>query len=452
MKPLRMALGIALGLAGSQATARSFTLSQAVDFALTHNSMTQVAQARRGAARAALKLADDQGMPQASVSYGYLFSNNPLEALSAELERRQVSATAFTPSTLNHPGVTKLGTTTLSLSWPVYSGGAIQAGVRAGRYARQAARGNALRARQAIMAQVIQSYEGVLVARQALVVAQKAVAAARHHARTARYLYSRGRIVHSEALMASVNLGANEGMVAEARGNVRIAVDNLSAAMGAPAALAIQVPNATLEVVAPPTQDVMRLYQRALAHRPDLKALRALAQAARAQAQAARDRSSVQVRLMAQTQWFSETPGLRHNAWSVGAVISKSLYDGHRNQDHAAVLEERAAELDAQVAGLRARIHNEVLRAYENMHIAMTRYRIADANVARARQAVAVTQVRYGEGRTILLDLLNAEHDLVQAREARLAALYALVANRAALAEACGTLTHRMLTTLGVAS
>ena len=65
---------------------------------------------------------------------------------------------------------------------------------------------------------------------------------------------------------------------------------------------------------------------------------------------------------------------------------------------------------------------------------------------------MAVTQVRYGEGRTILLDLLNAEHDLVQAREARLAALYALVANRAALAEACGTLTHRMLTTLGVAS
>ena len=452
MKSLGMALGIALGLAGGQASARSFTLSQAVDFALTHNSMARVAQAKRGTARAAFKLADDQGIPQASVSYGYLFSNNPLEALSAELERRQVGAAAFTPSTLNHPGITKLGTTTLSLSWPIYSGGAIEAGVRAGRYARQAARSDALRARQAIMAQVIQSYEGVLVARQALAVAQKAVAAARQHARTARYLYSRGRIVRSDALTASVNLGANKGMLAEARGNVRIAMDNLSAAMGAPAALTVKVPDVTLEVVAAPDQDIARYYQRALTHRPDLKTLYALAAAARARAQAARDRSSVQVRLMAQTQWFRETPGLRHNAWTVGAVISKSLYDGHRNRDHAAVLEERAAELDAQLAGLRARIHDEVLRAYENMHIAMTRYRIADTNVARARQAVAVTQVRYGEGRTILLDLLNAEHGLVQAREARLAALYALVANRAALAEACGTLTRRMLTTLGVAS
>ena len=241
-------------------------------------------------------------------------------------------------------------------------------------------------------------------------------------------------------------------MLAQARGNVRIALDNLSAAMGAPAALAIEVPDATLKVVPVPDQDVARFYQRALAHRPDLAALRAEAAAARAQAQAARDRSSFQVHLMAQTQWFSETPGLRHNAWTVGAVISKSLYDGHRNRDQADVLEERAAELDAQLAGLRARIHDEVLRAYETMRIAMRRYRIANANVARARQAVAVTQVRYGEGRTILLDLLNAEHGLVQAREARLAALYSLVANRAALAEACGTLKRRMLSTLGVAS
>ncbi len=452
MKSLVVALGIALGLAGGQAVARSFTLPQAVDFAIGHNSMARLAQARRAAARAQFRVAGDQGLPQASVSYGYLFSDNPLEALSAELERRQVSATAFAPSTLNHPGVTKLGTTTLSLSWPIYSGGAIDAGVRAGRYARQAAKSAASRTRQAIMAQVIQSYEGVLVAREALAVARKAVAAARRHARTARYLYSRGRIVRSDALTASVNLGASEGMLAQARGNVRIAMDNLSAAMGAPATLAIEVPNATLKVVAPPGEDVARFYQRALAHRPDLVALRAAAAAARAQAQAARDRSSVQVRLMAQTQWFSETPGLRHNAWTVGAVISKSLYDGHRNRDQAAVLEERAAELDARLAGLRARIHDEVLRAYETMRIAMRRYRIANANVARAKQAVAVTQVRYGEGRTILLDLLNAEHGLVQAREARLAALYSLVANRAALAEACGTLTRRTLPGLGVAS
>ncbi len=452
MKRSGIALGIAAILLAGQAGARSFTLLQAVDFALAHNSIARLAQARRALARAELKVARDQRIPRVGVSYGYLLSDNPLEALSAELERRQVSATAFAPDTLNHPGVTRLGTTTLSLSWPLYTGGATGEAVRAGRYGRAAARGAARRARQSLMAQVVQSYEGVLVARQALLVAQKAVAAARRHARTAHYLYARGRIVRSDALTAGVNLGASEGMLAEARGDVRIAIDNLATAMGAPSGLVINVPDIPLPVAPLPTQDLAALDRQALADRPDIKALRDEIAAARARARAARDRSWFQVRLMAQSQWFSEIPGLRHNAWTVGAVVSKSLYDGHRNRDRAGVLEERAAELDARLAALRARIRNHVALAYENMQTAMARYRIARANVARARQAVAVTQVRYGEGRTILLDLLNAEHGLVQAREARLAALYALAANRAALASACGTLSRQTLASLGIGS
>ncbi|WP_297361734.1 TolC family protein [Acidiferrobacter sp.] len=452
MKRFAVTLGITALFMASLAGARSFTLAQAVDFALAHNSMARLAKARRAAASAELRLARDQGIPEISASYGYLLSNNPLEALSAELERRQVSATAFTPTTLNHPGITKLGTTTLSLSWPLYTGGALTETLRAGRYGHEAARSAALRIRQSIMAQVVQSYEGVLVAREGLVIARKAVVAARRHARTTRYLYAHGRIVRSDALSAAVNLGASEGMLAEAHGNVRIAMDNLAMAMGAPAGLAITVPPAALPVVPIPRKGLAAFYRQALTDRPDIKALRTEISALHAQAQAARDRSSFQVRLTAESQWFSEIPNLNHNAWTVGAVVSKSLYDGHRNRDRADVLEQRAIEIQAKLAGLRARIRNHVARAFDDMRTAMAQYRIANANVARARQTVALTQVRYGEGRTILLSLLNAENGLVQAREARLAALYALAANRTALAATCGRLSRRTLASLGVAS
>ncbi|WP_298137189.1 TolC family protein [Acidiferrobacter sp.] len=452
MKRFAVVLGMtALWIMG-HAVARSFTLRQAVDFALSHNSLAHLATARRAAARAELHVARDQSMPAISVSYGYLFSNNPLEALSAELERRQVSAAAFTPNALNDPGVTKLGTATLALSWPLYTGGAIGAAERAGRFGRLAARSAALRARQTIIAQVVEAYEGVLAAREAVTVAEKAVAAARRHARTARYLYARGRIVRSDALSAAVNLGASKGMLAEARGDVRIALNNLATAMGAGAGHTITVPPLLLPVVPIPRRGLAGLYREAQANRPDIKALRDEIMALRARAQAARDRSSFQIRLDAQSQWFSEIPDLRHNAWTVGAVISKSLYDGDRNRDRADVLEQRAAELDARLAGLRARIRNHVTRAYDRMRTAQTQYRIANANVVRARKAVAVIQVRYGEGRAILLSLLNAEQGLVQAREARLAALYALAANRAALGAACGGLSRRTLASLGVAS
>jgi len=452
MSRLRIALGvIALG-ALPAAMAQVFTLQEAVTFALAHNSSAQVARARLAAAEDQLTLARDQGGPQASVSYGYLLSNNPLEALSAELERRQVTAQAFSPNTLNHPGVTRLGTTTLSLSWPVYQGGAVQDGIKASLFDKKAALHGKEEVRQEIIANVARAYEGVLAALAVEQIAQKGVDAAARHARTAHYLYSHGRIVHSDALTATVNLGANQNQLAEAQQDVTTARNNLALAMGAPPHLAVTTLKLVRAPIPMPTQDLTHYLSTALQKRIDMKALEARIAALRARAHGAQARSSFQVRLMADSQWFSKTPGLKHNAWTIGAVISKSLYDGHQNRDHAQVLEDQRAELEGERAGLRLHIEYQVKDAYEKMQDAAARYAIARTNVTRAKRAVALIRLRYGEGRTILLDLLNAEQGLVQARETRLAALYALVKSKLALTQACGTLSQASLASLGLPS
>lgn len=434
------------------ARAQVFTLQQAVAFALTHNSAAALARDREATARSQLQMAQDQGGPQASVSYGYLFSNNPLEALSAELERRQVTTQAFAPSALNNPGVTHLGTTTLSLSWPIYQGGVRRDGIRAGRYGQKAAQRMAQRSRQTLVAHVVRAYEGVLAAQAAKDVAQKGVEAAARHARTARYLYARGRIVRADALTATVNLGSNKEALVEAQGDVAIARANLALAMGAPPGLSIRTLKLRNTAIPRPRQKLSHYLAVALRHRADIKALHAEIRAAEERARSARARSSFQVRVMAQSQWFSATPGLRHNAWTVGAVISKNLYDGHHNRDKASVLDDHVRELNADLAGLRSRIQYQVTEAYQKMQNAAQSYRIAERNVARAKSAVALIRVRYGEGRTILLDLLNAEGALVRARESRLEALYTVVNERVALAQDCGTLSPKTLGSLGLPS
>jgi len=143
-----------------------------------------------------------------------------------------VTAQAFAPSALNHPGTTRLGTTTLSLSWPVYAGGAVDDAIRAGNWGQKAARGFAQRTREHIMAGVVQAYEGLAMAQAARHIAREAVAAAARHARTTSYLLAHGRIVRSDALTASVNLGANKELLAEAVSDVETARENLALAMG----------------------------------------------------------------------------------------------------------------------------------------------------------------------------------------------------------------------------
>lgn len=446
MKRYWVTLIIALiGGASPGVWARVFTLHQAVRFALAHNSASSVARAKELLARDEVRAARAQNSPRAAVSYGYLVSDNPLEALSAELQRRQVTAQDFAPSTLNHPGTTRLGTTSLSVSWPVYTGGAIEESIQAGKWGQKAALGLAQRTREHIMAGVVEAYEGLAMARAARHIAREAVAAASRHARTTSFLFAQGRIVHSDALTASINLGANKELLAEAESDVQTARENLALAMGAPARLAIHIPHGALNIPVPPRKSLKYYLHTALLQRPDVRALDAEAHMMRARVRAARAQSSVRVSLMAESQWFSETPALRHNAWTVGAVISKSLYDGDRARDHADVLQERMAEVNAKLAGLKSRIDYEVATAYETMRSAARRYRIARANVARAQRTVALVDRRYGEGRAILLELLNAEEALVQAREQKLGALYALARNRAGLASACGTLSLKSL-------
>ncbi|MDA8390775.1 MAG: TolC family protein [Gammaproteobacteria bacterium] len=427
------------------ARARTFSLNQAVRFALRHSSLTALARARTLMADARLRAARAQGMPQISATYNYLFSDNPLAALTAELERRQVTASAFTPANLNHPGISRLATAGLSLTVPLYSGGAISADIRAGRLGRAAAQAGRAEIQQRIMATTVQAYEGVLAAKAAVHIAREAMRAARKHADTTARLYHEGRIVHADALTAAVYLRATHEGVLKAEAALQAAQANLVAVLGAPAPLSVQLPAIHLQPPAPVTMTAQAAIARALQQRPDIRALEAERAADLAEARALRARSGIQVGVTASTDWYSETPLPRHNAWTVAGTISAPLYTGGRARDQAAVKQGAALEVAARVDELRTQIRLQIMRTYSNMQIAWRRYRLAVTNVTEARAAVRLIRIRYGEGRTILLDLLNAEEALTAAREQRLAAVYALVSDEANLAAADASLSPQTL-------
>lgn len=427
------------------AHARTFSLRQAVRFALRHSSLTALARARTLMATARLRAARAQRMPEVSAMYNYLLSNNPLMALTAELERRQVTASAFTPANLNHPGISRLATAGLSLAVPVYSGGAISASIRAGRFGRAAARADRVATRQRIMATTVQAYEGVLAARAAVRIARDAMRAAQEHADTTARLYHEGRIVQADALTAAVYLRATHEGVLQAQAALAAAQANLAAVLGAPGGLPVEVPPLRLRPPPPVAMTAQAAILRALQQRPDIRALEAEQAADRAQARALRAQSGVKVDLAASTDWYSETPLPRHNAWTVSGMISVPLYRGGRARDEAAVKEGAALEVAARVDELRTQIRLQIMRTYSNMQIAWRRYRVAVVSVTEARTAVRLVRIRYGEGRTILLDLLNAEQALTAAREERLTALYALVSDEASLAAADASLSLQTL-------
>lgn len=441
---IRATLPFLLALS-TTASAQIFTLRAAIRFGLYHNSTARIAQTTQLIAHDRVHAAQAANRPTLSASYSYLFSNDPLVNLTDQLERRAITAQSFSSQALNYPGMTRLGTTDLTLSWPVYSGGAFSDREQAARYADQAARNSAQATRETVIEEIIEAYEGVLAAQTALHIAQKAVTAAAMHAQTTETLYQQGRIIRSDALTASVNLSANQELLAKAQGVVTDALAHLALVMGASPSVSIEVPPHTLPDLSVPPTPIRQLMAIALTHSHAIKALQARIRATQHRAAAAGAASGIQVRLTASTDWYSQTPGLRHNAWSVAGVIQKSLYDGGESRDRADILTAQSLRLQDRLAGLTARIDYAITTAYNNMSFAAQRYRIAKTTVAHAKETVTLIRRRYGEGRTILLEVLNAENSLVNAREARLAALYTLVNNAVRLQAIEGTLSLRTL-------
>ncbi len=77
--------------------------------------------------------------------------------------------------------------------------------------------------------------------------------------------------------------------------------------------------------------------------------------------------------------------------------------------------------------------------AYSNLTEAYARYRIAAQNADKARETVRLVRQRYGEGRTILIDVLMSERVLVETRNEQLGSAFNIAVGQAALRLAEGS-------------
>ncbi len=439
---IKLALSLVLATCSlSVATAEGVTtLDQAVRYGLRHNLELKASGEQARSARARLGVARAGRFPQLNARYLVQRSDNPLNAFADKLNTRSVNpATDFSASALNDPGASTVNATEIAVQLPIYTGGKLSAAIRGARYHEQAADLNLDRMRQQTVFRIMRAYYVAQAAIHGGQIAADAVAAAREHVETTRRLVREGRIVVSDRMTAELNLAAVESASEQAINRARLALDQLKLAMGMSVDEHIDLPP-WQEVVVRPLDPLSVLEQRALATRTDLAAARSMTSAGRAGIDEAHAAFKPQVSLIASSDWYSRHFGFAANSQSIMGVVSMNLFSGNRDTHELAAARNRETESELRVMGLEQVILNQVRAAYYNLKEAMARRKIAMANVSRARATVRLVKERYGEGRTILLDVLSAEQLLVSARNEKLASSLDLATNQTALRLAEGTL------------
>ena len=436
---LKVSLTCALLTGSSWLQAQEFDLDAAVTHALKHSPDLNAVQQQLSASTAQTEASRAGHNPTLTISHTARVSDNPLDAFADKLNTRQVVATDFTPDLLNQPGSSDLYFTQLALRWPLYTGGRVSAMVEDAKQTENNRRLQYQYERQKTVYAATSAYLQVLATEQGLHIADDAVAAANEHVNTTSKLAREGRIVESDKLAAEVNFAAIRSQQEQAATRHRSALDQFRLVLGLPLNTEVNLVRASVPDISSDAP-VEEYGKQALANRKDLAAARALTQAARARVDAARSVRRPSVELVASSNWYDDNPGFDSHSSSIMGVLSFDLYDGKSTGKIDVTLAQQR-EMQWQLQALEQSVQKQVRDAYNALLESRQRLALAENNVKTAKRTVQLVKQRYGQGRTILLDLLQAERLYTDARIEQLTASLNLDVARVALPLATGTLS-----------
>ena len=395
------------------------------------------AKARAEAGGERVRQARGFRLPALHLEENFIRTDSPAEVFALELNQERFSFAEFTASDPNHPSPLNTAVTRAELTLPLYTGGELSTRVGQAEAGAKAANDSATWAGNQSAFGAAQAYVAVSQAQEYAGLLEESRKTIQAHVELARNYVEQGMLVRSELLRAEVEMARIEDMLAQARGNARIAAANLAFRVGADQSSEWQL--ATLAFPAAPRDDLAGWLASA-SGRPDLAAARSLVHAGELEVSTRRAAFLPRVGIVARGDLVDDHVFGHHGeSTAIMAQASLNLFAG--GSDRAAI---RVAEWDAKagqedVARFGEGVQLEVRQAWEEAATARARQATAARAVNAAREAERIVSERFSTGVVKMLDLLDAAtarreaetRELVARAEANTAVLrLALVAGR----------------------
>ena len=407
----------AAGLAEAQSAAVPISLQDAIARGLKISHRLAEHAAREEAAMAAEGQREAATRPQVSLIASYTRTNH-VEEFGVPNASGGVRVI--------YPDIPDNVRTRVDLQWPIYTGGRLQALVRAAGAEVRAASQDGEAARADLKLEITRAYWAVFTARASQNVVQQALRRTSTHLAEVRNQFSVGLVPPSDVLSVEAQQARQQMLRIEAENILETASADFRRLVGLePDAPFELVREAGLEVQDPPynPQDPPygALVDTARAARPERKALefRISATAERISAASA---GSLPV-LTAVSGYDFARPNPRifpiqkawKPSWDVGVQVRWPLFDGGRTRAEAAEAGANRRAAEARLREFDSGIEVEIRQRSADLRSARASVEAARAGVRAAAEARRVLAERFGAGVATNTDVLTAEVALLQA-------------------------------------
>ena len=399
---------IGLSLSAQTQTYQYITADHAVNMAIENNSHIKISDLDGKMANAGYHQTDAIFLPQITLGYTALTTNNPLNAFGFLLQQESVTAMDFDPAKLNHPGTTQNYGTQAEAKLPLLNMDMI--------YARKGARAQkemyeykAERTKEYIEFEVRKAYTGLQMAYQARNILRKSLDDVKQIHQSVTNFYNQGLVQKSDVLNAQVQVNTIESALAKAESNIHNASNGLRLLMGLDINEEIYTTDSLIQKRQIYPETTLSLF------RSDMMALQKAVDATDMMVKSSKMAFLPRINAFGSYNLNdSKAFKFRNDSYLAGINLSWNIFSGNQNRSKLKSAQYQKGKMQEELNLHIKKEQLELDKARRDLNDSQTEINKQQISVEQAEEALRILADRHSEGLASTTDLLMAQAQFSQ--------------------------------------
>lgn len=387
---------------------KHISVDEAIHTALENNDNIQIANWDRKIANANYHQTDAVFLPQITLGYTAMSTNNPLNAFGFLLQQETVTAMDFDPAKLNNPGVSQNYNTQVEAKLPLLNMDMI--------YARKGAKAQeevyeykTERTKEYIEFEVRKVYSQLQMSYQARNILQKSLEDVKQIHQSVTNFYNQGLAQKSDVLNAQVQVNTIETALAKANSNINNTSDGLRLLMGGGIANEVYAVDSLFQ-----SKD---LYQGRIlsTSRADIMALNKAVYATDMMLKSSKMAFLPRINAFASYGLNDDRAfKFRNDSYLIGVNLSWTIFSGNQNRSKMKAAQFQRDKMQEELSLHIKKEQLELDKTKRDLADSQIEINKQQASVMQADEALRILSNRYREGLANTTDLLMAQAQLSQ--------------------------------------
>lgn len=385
------------------------SLNEALSKADADNRGTKIAAFDQKIAASDYRQTDAIFLPQVSVSYNAMITDNPLNAFGFLLQQSSVSEASFDPAILNHPGATHNFSMGVEVKMPLLNMDLI--------YARKAAKiqeevygYKAQYAKDYVSFEVQKAYTQLQFAHRMKTILTGTKNDVEQIYLSVKNFYDQGLLQKSDVLNAQVQVNTIESALVRAESSIANASEGMQLVMGLPLDVKMVYLTDSLK------QESSDLYSLTYSDlRSDIMAMGKAVEASQANVKSAKMRLLPKINAFGNYQFNDKNViGFKNNSYLAGINLTWNVFSGNENRHKikSATLQQNKMQEEFQLYKDKSRL--EVSKILRDLTDLQAEIKTRKASVEQSEEALRIMVNRHKEGLVSTTDLLQSQAQLSQ--------------------------------------